>query len=150
MVLAAIAAGCTMPGRGKMPGPKEPGAHAIQDARLREKMRELDALMYERMRTELEIDRDRRRQAKEIALAAVDLSRTVAAIVTAAPGLPLTVDERSRFLALAKQLRTWVDRLREQAEQGYIDAIPGILAEITAVCGSCHRLFRESLESTPD
>lgn len=150
MVLAAIAAGCATPGRGALPRPEEPGAHAIQDARLREKMRELDALMYERMRTELEIDRDRRRQAKEIAVVAADLSRTVAAIVAAAPGLPLTADERSRFLALAEELRIRVDRLREQAGQGQIDAIPGTLGEITAVCGSCHRLFRKPLESTPD
>jgi cytochrome c556 len=150
VVLAMIAAGCTAPGTRSLLRTEEPGAHAIQDVRLRARMRELDALMYERMRTELELDRDRRRQAREIAAAAADLSRTVAAIVATAPGLPLTADEQVRFLALAEQLRNRADRLREQAEQGQIDAIPGTLAEITAVCGSCHRLFRKPLGSTPD
>lgn len=139
-----------MPGRWALPRLEESGAHAVQDARLREQMRELDALMYERMRTELEINRDRRRQAKEIAVVAADLSHTVAAIVAAAPRLPLTADERSRFLALAEQLRIRVDRLREHAEKGQIDAVLGTLGDITAVCGSCHRLFRKPLESVPD
>lgn len=117
--------------------------HAIQDARLRALMREMNSLMFERMRTELEIDRERRQKAAQIGRVADEMARTVVDIIDSLPRLSLEEDEKIMFLILAEKLRSQVKMLKQQADHNYIDAIPGTLERITTTCAACHQLFRK-------
>lgn len=123
-----------------------PSAHAIQDARLRNLMREIDHLMFERMRTELEIDQARRRKAAQIGRIAHEMAQTVAGIADSLPRLSLETDQQAMFLTLADQLQNEIRMLKTQAEHNYIDAIPGTLERIATVCAQCHALFRETAD----
>lgn len=120
-----------------------PALHAIHDARLRNLMREMNSLMFERMRTELELDQERRQKAVQIGRVAAEMEQTVGDIIDSLPRLSLNEDEQISFLALAEKLRNQVRMVKEQADHNYIDAIPGTLQHITTTCTMCHHLFRE-------
>lgn len=123
-----------------------PSAHAIQDARLRNLMREINHLMFERMRTELEIDQARRRKAAQIGQTAQEMAQTVAGIADSLPRLSLEADQQAMFLTLVDQLQNEIRMLKTQAGHNYIDAIPGTLERIATVCTQCHALFRETAD----
>jgi hypothetical protein len=127
-----------------LPDTGGPAPHAVHDRRLRQWMAEMNALMFERMRTELELDRERRRQAERIAGTAADLERTIGRIIDTLPRLALSPNERTTFLALADTLRSQVQTLKVQAQRNYIDALPDTLEHIQATCTACHRLFRKA------
>lgn len=122
---------------------KSVSLHAIYDARLRDSMREIDNLMFERMLTELEIDQERRQKSAQIGRLADEMGRAVDYIIDSLPRLPLDENEKITFLTLADQLRNQVKILRKQADHNYIDTIPDILEHITTTCMTCHQLFRD-------
>jgi cytochrome c556 len=119
--------------------------HAVQDTRLRTLMNEMKALLFERMPTELEIDRERSRKAAQIADVADSMSRTVDDIVQSLPRLSLQEDEKTVFLVMAGRLRQQVATLQAQARSNYIDSIPGTMEQISATCDGCHQLFRDPI-----
>jgi len=120
-----------------------PALHAIQDKQLRELMARMDALMQERFMTEPELDAERRKYARRIAVNAESLSQTVDSIVDRLPSLQLPRDEQHTFLALAQKLREQSRQLQEQAQSNQIDAIGGTVHVINTTCTSCHALFRK-------
>lgn len=123
-------------------GDGSPALHAVQDRRLRELMQEMNALLFERMPTELELDRERRLKAAQIAAAAEAMARTVDDIAAALPRLDLTPEEQAVFGIMAERLRERVATLLAQARANYIDGIPATLDAIGATCDGCHQLFR--------
>jgi len=122
---------------------KSVSLHAIYDARLRDSMREINNLMFERMLTELEIDQERRQKSAQIGRLADEMGRAVDYIIDSLPRLPLDENEKIKFLTLADQLRNQVKMLRKQADHNYIDTIPDTLEHITTTCVTCHQLFRD-------
>jgi hypothetical protein len=124
--------------------------HAVQDARLRHLMREMNSLMFERMRTELELDQERRQKAVQIGRIADEMAQTVVYIIDSLPRLSLNEHEETAFLTLAERLRNQVKLLQEQAEHNYLDAIPGTLRHITTTCTMCHQLFRKPVDRRQD
>jgi hypothetical protein len=140
---AALVAGCASAPEG-LPDTGNPALHAVDDERLRELMGEMNNLVFERMRTELDIDRERRRKALKIAEVAGNMAQTVGAIIDTLPGLGLSPNEQTTFLTLADKLRSRVRTLEEQANRNYIDAIPGTLEQIETTCTGCHQLFRKT------
>ncbi|HUL11381.1 MAG TPA: hypothetical protein VLU73_04320 [Methylococcaceae bacterium] len=127
-----------------LPNTGQPALHAVQDARLHELMVEMNSLMFDRMRTELDIDRERRQRATQIAEVARSLSNTINAILATLPTLKLNPDEQTAFLALANKLRDQAGQLEQQASHNYIDAIPQTLDQMTHTCTACHGLFRKT------
>ena len=127
-----------------------PALHAVHDARLRNLMREMNSLMFERMRTELELDQERRQKALQIGRVAAEMEETVADIIDSLPRLPLNEDEQISFLALAEKLRDQVRMVKDLADHNHIDAIPGTLRQMTTTCTMCHHLFRKPVERRND
>jgi cytochrome c556 len=127
-----------------LPKTGQPALHAVQNARLDELMIEMNSLMFDRMRTELDIDRERRRRAGQIADTAEAMSRTIESVLATLPALNLTPGEQDTFAALANKLRGQAMQLEEQARRNYVDAIPQTLDQMTLTCTACHQLFRDT------
>ncbi len=128
-----------------------PALHAVQNERLRALMDEMNALLFERMPTELEIDRERRLKAAQIADVADTMARTVDGVVQSLPQLSLDAEEQTVFMVLANRLRQQVATLQAQARGNYIDLIPATMERIGATCDGCHQLFRDPVRrDTPE
>ncbi len=144
----AMAVGCSVAGEERRVPERfnqdgTPALHAVQDARLRILMNEMNALLFERTPTELELDQVRRQKATQIADVADAMSRAVDEIVQNLPQLSLTGEEESVFLVLAGRLRDQVTTLQAQARGNYVDSIPGTIEQMSATCDGCHQLFRD-------
>ena len=126
-----------------LPDTGKPALHAINDARLRELMDQMNSLVFERFMAEPDIDRERRQYALKIADAANELGSTVGSILSRLPALNLNPDEQTAFRALAVKLREQADTLKLQAKLNHIDAIEPTLNQTAATCSSCHALFRK-------
>ncbi|MGR9100905.1 MAG: hypothetical protein ACU826_10095 [Gammaproteobacteria bacterium] len=116
--------------------------HAVQSQRLRRLMAALNDLMYERMLTEVEIDRMRRSRTRDLAVAAGSMLETLDYIPEVLPDLGLEQRETADFLGLVDRLKKETALLRQEAEQNYVDAIPAQLDRIVETCNECHRLYR--------
>lgn len=121
----------------------KPALHAVQSERLQHLMQRLNDLMFERMLTEVELDRERRQRTSEIAQVASSMLQTVNDIPNALPTLALSPGERQTFLQLSSQLGEQVALLKQEAELNYVDAIPKRLQRVVATCNACHRSFRQ-------
>lgn len=146
LVLWSMAACSTAPEQHtptSLPNTGQPALHALHDTRLRDLMAEMNSLMFERMRTELELDQERRQRARQIAASAAGLTRTIDAIVATLPRLNLNPGEQTTFIALANKLRGQTKLLEEQASRNQIDAMPATLDQMASTCTACHQLFRK-------
>ncbi|MDD1623013.1 MAG: cytochrome c [Methylococcaceae bacterium] len=126
-----------------LPDTGQPALHAVSDARLRELMDQMNALMFERFMTQPEIDRERRIHAQKMADAAEKLGSAIDAILSRLPALNLNQDEQLTFRALAGKLGEQAHALNAQAKLNHIDNIEPMLDQMTATCSSCHTLFRK-------
>lgn len=120
-----------------------PALHAIQSERLQSLMSRLNDLMFERMLTEVELDRERRLRMQEMAEVAGTMLETVKEIPNALPSLALNDKDELTFLDLSARLREQVAMLKQEAEQNYVDGIPKRIEQIVAICNECHRSFRQ-------
>ncbi len=120
----------------------KPALHAVQSERLQKLMSRLNDLMFERMLTEVELDRERRLRMQEMAKTASAMLGTVQEIPNALPSLALNAEDKQTFLGLSARLQEQVTLLRREAEQNYVDGIPKRLDQIVAICNECHRSFR--------
>jgi hypothetical protein len=116
--------------------------HAVQNEQLRVIMNEFNALMFEQMYTELELDQQRRKKAKAIAEAAAALKRTVTELPGILSDLQLTPDEQAVFKGLAVELQSEASELEEYAARGEVEALRPMLYRMNTTCNACHSLFR--------
>jgi len=146
LLLCQFSLACQSPG--VKPGQKQfidtQGAslHAVQNDRLRAIMNEFNALMFEQMYTELELDQQRRKKAKAIAEAAAALNRTVTELPGILSDLQLTADEQDVFRGLAVDLQRQASALEEHADRGDVEALRPMLYRMNTTCSACHSLFR--------
>lgn len=147
VIVAMLLSACTSTSQpathSGLPDTGQPALHAVSDARLRQLMDQMNGLMFDRFKTEPDIDRERRSYALKMADAADKLGSAVDVILSRLPALNLNPDEQTAFRALAGKLRTQTNVLNTQAKLNRIDAIEPTLEQITATCSSCHSLFRK-------
>jgi cytochrome c556 len=145
-LMSVASCGTSPPGMAPraLPDTGNPALHAVQNARLHALMTEMNSLMFDRMRTELDIDRERRRRAAQIAEVAQAMSRTIDGVLATLPSLDLAPGEQETFAALANKLRGQAGQLEKQARRNYVDAIPQTLDQMTLTCTACHELFRKT------
>jgi hypothetical protein len=142
LLLTGCAAGPEQAPRA-LPDTGMPALHAVNDTRLRELMAQMNSLLFERFMTEHELDKERRKHARQIAAAAVDLDHAIDAILARQPALQLNAAEQTPFTALAAKLREQARELKLQADANQIDALPAMLERMTHTCTACHELFRK-------
>lgn len=120
----------------------KPAQHAVHGKRLRALMQDLEALLFERQRTQIEIDADRRRyfeQTVEVADGLLESAEHIAEAVD-----DLRAEDRAGFIALQTKLVSQTRALRALAEAGRADAVAAQYDTITTTCNSCHSSFRDT------
>jgi len=120
-----------------------PALHAVQNERLSDLMLRMNALVFEQIRTEIEIGQDRRRKTLRIAEAAGKLQQSVDLIVAVQPSLNLEQHESVAFVALANKLKKQAIQLENLARDNQIEALAESMTQITNTCKACHSLFRK-------
>ena len=117
--------------------------HAIRSDRLRNIMREMEMLMFERMYTELALEKELARHAEEFGHAAGELAATAHNIKAVLPGIDLAPENRIVFQALADDLATQANDLARVAAEQQYGAIAAQYERVTHICAGCHSLFRD-------
>lgn len=116
--------------------------HKIMTDRISVLLDQMDTLMTDHNRTEVDLDQDRRYQALRIADSAAELQRTVDMILKIQPTLDLTEHQAPVFAKLANQLKAQGGELEQLARNNQIDALKPALKRTKNTCMTCHSLFR--------
>lgn len=145
-LVLSLAAGCSANPR-SMPADQlqntgKPALHAIMDERLRTLMAQMNALMFEQIRTEVELDHERRLKSGKIAEAARQLQHSIEQIQQVRPGLNLGHDDEAAFAGLATKLKSEAQQIESLAASGKLNELKPLLAETEQSCMACHSLFR--------
>lgn len=147
VVIAILLGGCSTklqtPAPATLHDTGDPALHALQNERLRELMVRMNRLVFEQIRTEIEIDQDRRHKALRIAEVAGELQQSADAIIAARASLNLGQSESTAFIALATKLKGQAIQLESLARHNQIEALPEVMMQITNTCTACHSLFRK-------
>jgi len=125
----------------------KPALHAVHGKRLRTLMHRLEALMFERQRTQTEVDADRRAYLDEAQAVASSLVESATYIAQSADDL--RSDERTAFESLQRKLVRQATELQTLAANGRHDAVRGQYEEIVTTCNACHASFRDFAGDEP-
>jgi len=108
--------------------------------RLRGLMQRMNALLYERNQTELEVDKERLERARELASAAATLAGEVGA-----DGLPASADDAARkaFAGLAQELAAAAAQLDALAAARRYSELSPQMERVAHACATCHLRFRD-------
>lgn len=117
-------------------------AHAAGMSALRERMRQLEALVFERTLTPLAIDRERARRADEISALAGELAAAAAALAETDRGALGGEDRRQQFLSNARRLGEEAAELARVAEERRVSVIAQQIDRLGEACAGCHADFR--------
>ena len=146
LLVASLAAlllyGCSAP-----TGPERaPGtiikSHMVQNGELRAMMRELDTVLNDDPKSELERDDARRRYA----LRAADTIGAIAVKIKRLPETHPLFDEKGeeeQFLRYTEALGAEGERLRMLALAYEVEHIAPQMARVERVCNACHTHFRD-------
>lgn len=142
LILALLQA-CSSPGQPPVAQEiAQSDLHAIMTDRISDSIDRMDTLLHDQIRTETELDQDRRRNAAKIAIAAGELQQSVDMILALQPKLPLNKDEAPEFIALASQLKHQAATLQDLAQHNRIDGLRPAVERVKTTCNTCHKLFR--------
>lgn len=125
----------------------KPALHAVHGKRLRTMMRRLDALMFERQRTQVQIARDRREYVTATLEVSKELLESIPYIVSSAEDL--TAEDEATFAALADKLEAQVRTMAALATDGKAELLPKQYEAIVTTCNACHSSFRELAGDAP-
>lgn len=116
---------------------------AIHSDEIRNIMRQLNSLVYEREYTELELRKINRKQIELL----VNEAAALANIASNLPNMPSfkNMDNESQlaFNAMAKQLQNISGELEKAIENNHQDEIDAAYLKLQNTCNTCHTLFRE-------
>lgn len=118
--------------------------HALMTQQLDVLLRQLDVLWLDQHRTPLELDRERRRKAGQMASAADDLQRSADMIIALQPQLPLGPEAAPVFVQLAGQLRARGADIEALALNNRFAELQPAIENARATCQACHDLYRNN------
>ena len=116
--------------------------HGIMTNYIGALMSQIDVLEFDQHRTELELDRERRAKAVQIAEAARQLSRAAEMILAVQPELDLSAERVAVFSALAGKLNEHGAELKDLAMRNQYEALGTAIDNTLETCNTCHRLYR--------
>ena len=119
----------------------KPSLHQIRSSELREKMRAMNALMFEYELDELRYDEQRSRQAARIAEIAGSMSVLINSTSTRRK-LGLDTEHIPVFSSLAKRLKKQALELNKAAQQGQAESYSRLYRAMVKTCTECHSKFR--------
>ena len=131
MVLFLVLGGCSVK---ETEQKKDSVRHMIKSEKLHLLMRELDMVVYERQKSELDRDRLRKRYVLNLAQTIKELSSELEKIKTQ--------DDAEVYKKHAKLLEQSSNSLRLTAERYEFEMLDQNLQELKNICNSCHKHFR--------
>jgi len=140
-LMACDVASAVQPGGTKMPR-SEPDTHIVRSHSLRSIMQRLETLVQDRIQSDLTIDKERMRQAQEIANAAGELAATASSISAAATYAGLDDDARRRFDNYAEELHREAEELQRLAVDKQLAQSAAQYERMSHACAGCHSVFR--------
>lgn len=123
--------------------PGSPQRHVVRSAELRRIMQRLEALMQDRVQSDLALDMKRINTADALADVAGELAAAALSIST--NGVTESLDEvgRQQFHAYALELQREAEILRAAAAEHRFVASANQFQRLNHACAGCHSLFRE-------
>ncbi len=118
--------------------------HMIQSQKLRNLMRELDLVVYERQKSELERDKMRKRYVLTLADTLKKLSAEVENMPKGDLGSDLTSDDFDEYKRYAKRLNHDANELYLLAKKYEFELLNRKMEDIKISCNSCHKQFRKN------
>lgn len=119
-----------------------PILHAISSQELRDIMRRMNQLVYEREMTALQTQEIRTKRLEELLDTVSDLVNSADSLTTALPGLNLNKQDQITFKAMARQLQDEAQSVKRYAEDNDYISIDSVYQNLDDTCNACHRLFR--------
>jgi len=116
---------------------------SIHSDRVRNIMRRLNSLSYEREITEPELQKIRIRQIKLLLEAADELVAAANESSEILSSNYLNKLDQATFKALANQLQTELKEIRKSARLNHVKQIRKGYQQLRNTCAACHQLFRE-------
>ena len=116
--------------------------HAIHSEEVRNIMRRLKLLIYEREYTELELEKLRHQQIRLLVEEAKSLTITAAQLPEIESLKKLNEEEQLTFNAMANQLHDVALELQKDIEANHRQELDKAYIKLQDTCNTCHRLFR--------
>lgn len=120
-----------------------PILHAVSSQELRDIMRRMNQLVYEREMTALQIQAIHTKRHKELVDTVSDLVNSTDDLTKALPGLNMEKHDQITFKAMASQLLKEAKKIKRFAEENDHNAINSVYQDLDDTCNACHRLFRD-------
>jgi len=128
--------------QGVLEPPLENDLHVARSEELRVIMRRMEALVYDRIQSDLALDKERLRQADELAATAGQLANAASAIFSVSTYGTLDEPARRRFDAFAAELQREATELQRLAREGGIVVTAAQFERMSHACAGCHSLYR--------
>lgn len=135
-----IFSGCSLKEQSDKPAVK----HMIQSEKLRILMRELDLVVYERQKSELERDKMRKRYVFTLADTLKKLSAEIENMPKGDLGNDLTPSDFDEYKRYAKSLNQDANELSILAQNYEFELLSKKMEDIKISCNSCHKQFRKN------
>lgn len=117
--------------------------NAIHSDEVKNIMRRLNSLVYEREYTELEIKKLRMKQIELLSKAANALKETADTIPNIDSLKNLNEEDQIAFNAMANQLKELSQKLKRETETNHQKNLDATYIELQDTCNKCHLLFRD-------
>lgn len=117
--------------------------HRVQSDKLKMIMRTMNMTIYDREATALDIDADRLRRAKMIAVLLGMISDELVSFVQKEPQLKLTPEEQGLFVKYSDELGEHSKAFEEIAATARSEAFMPTMKRTVQTCNACHDRFRD-------
>ena len=116
--------------------------HALHSEDVRNIMRRLKLLIYERETTELELEKLRRDQLRLLVEETRELAGTAENLPDIASLKTLNEEERVTFTAMANQLYDITVEMEKAMDANHQQDLDAAYLKLQETCSTCHKLFR--------
>ena len=127
---------------GAVDTPAALSTHVVTSQKLRDIMGRMNALLYEREQTALELELIRSRYLQTLVTAVEDLALQSDDLAGLLGNSRLDAKDQERFRVLVDELHTRVVRLQLAAESGDYSALNDAYHRVVETCSGCHAIFR--------
>ncbi|WP_295084946.1 hypothetical protein [Sulfurimonas sp.] len=141
IILIFVSSGCVS----KEHDNKKALKHMIQSEKLRLLMRELDMVVYERQKSELDRDKMRKRYMLSLGDTLKHLSAEIENMSESDLGLKLTQEDIQEYKRYAKNLSLDADEIYDLAHKYEFELLNKKLEDVKVSCNACHKQFRKEL-----
>ena len=117
--------------------------HKIESEELRLLMRELNMVVYDRQKSELERDDIRRRYALNLADVVKELVAKIEHIAPDELGQELTAKDRELYTRYAQDLYKNGEEIHEVAQKYEMEKLESSMTKMQQTCDRCHTLLRD-------